>query len=207
MAIKNPLLNNGVIRTFKKVADVAAIPLNVAPKTILQLMDPQNKNNFEIIMYPEKPTLSNALTIASDALVSKIYIRSLTIPFISLEYESYNEMKGVSNIVYPEEVLITFLEDETGIVRNHLDKWMKSIVFPNLAGGGHLFADDQDKSKRTAIIVPMTGTAIPSAILFNGWIKMSGLKLKSIGDLSLGHEEQDIMLLEANFAVDSVWWY
>jgi len=195
--------------TIKDIADSTIGNLNKATRYLLDLFDPQNRNLFEIILYPKvfsAETLANSLTVATDTVVARLHIQTITIPFLSLEYANYNEMKGVQTLIYPETVSITFIETELGVVRNYLNNWVKEIFFPSItltAQESYVFMDNQEASKKNALIVPLMGIGIPNP---GGFIKLTGLKFKSIDDLTFGHGEGDPMIITATFSVENVWW-
>lgn len=199
------------IRTLQKIVETFGV-VNEGTALLLSLLDVQSKNIFEMLLYPQD--LLSFRAAAFDALVSKIHVQNLTIPFPSFEYDTANEEKYIKGIIYPEEVTITCVENELGILRNWLNSWIKDIAFPmgdlNMASeaavrsvkGGWVFRDDQQISKKNAMIILQMGSGLPST----GWVKMEGLKLKSTGDLEIGHGIGDPMMIDITCAVDNVHW-
>lgn len=203
---------DSVIRSTKTVANVAAV-VTTATKSILELLTPQNKNIFQILLYPQSPDpgetdpTSVATRVAFgilDTTVSTFFIQSLDIPMLGFEYVEYNERKGISNLVYPEEITVTFIENEVGVVRNYLDYWLSTIVQSDYGDSdGYTFKDNQNVSKKEALIMPMDGLAIPTI----GWIKIRGMKYKGMENWSFAQNDGDPMIITATFSVDNVWIY
>lgn len=201
------LLPDSVINGLKSLADKAGWA-NQGPRTIFELLDPQNKNVFQMVVYPSDLTnisFSQVGTILADNAISTLYVRSLNIPFIGFEYATHNQFKFMENILYPEEVAITFIEDEIGVVRKYLNSWFNEIVVPDpINYGSYRFRENQLASKKDAIILPQTGLGIPT--IGKGWIKISGMKFKGISEITFGHEENEPLRIDAQFSVDKVWW-
>jgi hypothetical protein len=217
------LASNSLIRQTKIIADQAAQIVNGQAKSVLEVLDIQNVNVFSIAIFPsnlnatvkvsaEEEALRTAgkqalstLTALGDTTIANLHIINLDIPFIGFTYETYNEEKAITDLEYPEEVSITFIESEIGTVRAYLNAWMSSIITkdPFSEHKQMVFRDDQTASKKDAIIIPQTGLSAPST----GWIKLMGLKLKNVGNITIGHDETGPLKLSATFAVDKVWWF
>lgn len=188
--------------------------LNQSSKFLLESLDFQNRNIFEILLYP-KSVESNPSDLASlgsaalDSIIAKLYIQSIDVPMLGLTSESYNELKGTKDIEYPTGCSITFIETEAGIVRNYLNNWLKEIVFPvyetdatsGILRTNYVFTENQEGAKKNAIIIPLTGVGLPST----GWVKLEGLKYEKIENLVFSQSEAEPMLITCSFSVDSVW--
>lgn len=203
---------------FDKITELSSNvtgKLNLGTRTLMEIFDPQNRNIFEILLYPKaveaNPTdLTSLGSAALDSIIAKLYIQSMDIPFIGLTNESYNELKGAKDIEYPTGCTITFIENELGVVRNYLNHWMKEIVFPvyekdatsGILRTNYVFTDNQEGAKKNAIIMPLTGVGLPSV----GWIKLEGLKLEKIENITFSQGEAEPMLITVTFSLDSSWW-
>ena len=201
--------------TIKQIADNTIGILNKGTRTLLELLDPQNKNLFEILLYP-KAVESNPTDIGSlasgalDSTITRLYIQNINFPFLGIEYETYNELKGTKGVTYPEDGTITFIENELGIVRNYLNRWLKEIIFPvkekdatsGILRTNYVFTENQEGAKKNAIIMPLTGLGVPST----GWIKLEGLKYKSMENIEFSQGATDPMLITVTLSCDTVWW-
>lgn len=189
--------------------------INEGTRLAMELLDPQAKSQFEIIVYPQSFDLTNFKAIAMTAMditINKLYVQTINIPaFNGFEYGSATEEKFIKGITYPEEISMTFIENEEGAVRQYLDTWYESIVtkgFPTLLSiqhaqnMTHVFKDNQLASKKDAKIFLQSGRQVPT----NGLIDIKGLKLKNSGSVQIGHGEVDYLMIEATFAVDSIEW-
>ena len=200
------LINSGMIDGIKKAADMAAYASTIPGKAVMELFSPQNKNLFEILLFPETFTSPKAfLQAAEDTLMAKFYIKNINMSFIGLEYEEMGGVKALKEVVYPDSITLTLIEDEKGFVRRYVANWLEDIIYKPLFSfeTGHKFYDDQEKSKKTALVMPFSGLNVPSM----GWIRIKGLKYKSQGDISLGHDDTDFMTIDLVCSCDSVAWY
>lgn len=183
---------------------------NQSTKRLLELLDPQQKNLFEMLIFPSNIGISDPLQFLSanlDAIVSKLYIQTMQIPFASLEYARADKFQYVTNIIPPDEVTFTLIENEAGIVRTYIDTWVNEIYtepilssFTNTTSWE--FKANQAGSEKNALIILQTGQGVPSM----GVIKMEGLKFKNIGGITIGHSEGDPLLIELTCKVDNVFW-
>lgn len=198
------IFSNTIINNTKKTADATFGNLTKNTKSLLEIFDPQNKNIFEIMLYPASISTdpSSIATAALDSIISKLHIQSITMSFVGLEYDVWNEEKIVKGVIYPEEITITFIENEIGIVRNYLTHWLNQVVYVSSITGEWIFKDDQISAKKNAIIIPQMKIGTPSP----GWIQITGIKYKQLGSLTLAHSDGDPMLLECTFAIDNLWW-
>lgn len=206
-------LKSGVGKVQKQIADNTVGLVNRGTVSLLQLMDPQSRNQFEILLYPksveEGMTGMGFVSSALDTMMARLMIRSIDIPFMGVEYEQVNEIKVPKGIIYPDSISITLIEEELGTVRNYLNSWFKEIIFPvgetdatsKIARTNFVFCDNQEASKKNALIIPQSGLGLPTP----GWIKIEGLKLSKIGNITMGHGEQEPMFITIECAVDNVW--
>lgn len=177
--------------------------INEGIRYILSKMPMQSKNKFEILLYqPYKlGALASILSSVDDALMTKLYMQTMTVPSDSFEYERHSGDKmGVKNITYADTVTMTFLVDQLGLSIRYLNSWKNDIAERTL-GGSYVFKDNQLEAKRDAILTLTTDTGIP---LFSGRFMLRGLNLKSIEEFTIGHGENDDLILSAQFSLDSV---
>jgi hypothetical protein len=205
----------------------------------LAKLDLQQKNKFKVIMFPSYDSFfdsggfTNVSAIGGAALafagnvVTSLYLQSITLPAsFSIEYEEISKVpKG---LVRPEQISMTFLEDEKGTVWRYLQLWRKTIAYvaPVKASGDssfsagvksaintvlsadseYVFADNQLASERIAILLP--GKATDSTLTYGTAkfprIMMYGLKLKGIEDLTFSNEEGGNLMYNATFSVREV---
>lgn len=199
-----------IMRKVRGAASEAVGQFNESTRRLLDLLDPQQKNLFEMVIYPANIGVSNplsALSAGMDLLVYKLYLQTMTIPFASLEYARADKIQYVTNIIPPEEVSFTFIEDEKGTVRTYVDKWMNEIyqeptlpMFSNT--NSWEFKANQEGANKNAMITLQQGSGIPSLTL----LKLEGLKYKSMADITLGHGEGDPLYIEVTCKVDNVYW-
>jgi len=111
-------------------------------------LDLQQKNKFKFLLVPnfdsfKQPSFSSAVSSAiggATALrgntITTTYLQSITFPSsFSIEYHELT--KTAKGLVRPEQVTLTFLEDENGTVWRYLQDWRKSVAYvaPQKAGG------------------------------------------------------------------------
>ena len=217
--------------------DKAYGSLNEAQMSLMEFLNPQWMNIFEILIYPQNlfsgsdysSGLSGAGEVARDAamaamdtVIARLHVQKMPIPQTKFVYESFNGMKHIIDVEHPENITITFIENEFGLVRNYLQYWMKSIADVNLwktndvksiaAEGNNMnidpalsfsytFNDDQQKSKRNAKIFPQMKNGLPST---GGFIQIEGLKYEGIENIEFDQASGEPMLITATFAVDIV---
>lgn len=222
------IYSNNIIEGMKKTADIYGA-INEAQVSLMTYLDPQWKNAFEILIYPQVldlslDTLKAVAFAALDTTIARLHIQDITVPFIEFEYEDVNGMKHVKDIKHPEEIEITFIENDIGLVRNYLQYWMNQIAVPNTNGFGipsgaslstgsftaqnvdpaltftYSFKDKQQSAKKNAKIIMQMGTGLPSPAV----IQIEGLRYKSIDSWDLSQGSEEPLLIKATFAVDVI---
>lgn len=197
-----------VTNTYKQGVDAAAL-VNKASVDILSNISLQNKCAFEILIYPKSfPTTTGGVALtAVESLIMRTYLYSVEdIILTGFEYQRSGGVQWVKDLIYPEMVTFSFLETGLGVVKSYLRKWMDEIAVnvPMVINGtlqnDYVFRDNQDETKRNAIIIPMQSDAIPSA----EWIYIEGLKFKNVGGIGYDHSSPDFELLTVQFTCDSV---
>lgn len=206
---------------IKKVADNTVGLINRAERFLIENIDPANKNLFQFILYPkilDDKTLatgfindlaSNLGTLALDTLIAQIYLRSVDLSFLEVEYEQLNEIKVPKKLNFPDSIVLNILEDEFGTVGNYLYKWMNSIVFPvnendfqsSVTRVNYYWVDNQEATKKNATLIPQSGIGLPSL----RYIRIYGLKYKGIENITYDHKDGDPLIYTVNCSVDSVW--
>ncbi len=228
------LFPDSVINGFKNVADGYG-KLNEGQLALMHLLDPQFMNVFEILIYPQNFSLDigSAAMAALDTVVARLHIQKMTIPFPKFIYEDYGGVKHLIDIEYPEEVTITFLENDLGIVRNYLQYWMNTIATFDPTG----ISNTMSKMNTDAGVFnpenlgntdPFINPAMASTYKFKpnqlaakrnakiflqmasgapspaGFVQIEGMKLKGIEDWEIAHDSQEPMMITATFAVDMI---
>jgi len=190
------------VLTAKKAADALALP-TLAAKELLQIFSPQNKNLFEMILYPENLSVSAIGWAALDTAMTTVFIQSIDMNFFGIEYERYNHEQGAKDIVYPEEATLHLIDNEEAFVRLYLQKWMAdTVALRTFSGipGDYVFANNQDAAKKTAIIIPQMGTGLPSLC----WIRIDGMRFKSMESITLAQDSGEPLIISVQVAVDNV---
>ena len=204
---------------------------------ILAKLDLQQKNKFKVIMFPNYDSFygggfsGTAMAFANGALallgnkVTSLYLQSITLPAsFSIEYDEVSKVpKG---LIKPEQVSMTFIEDEQATVWRYMQTWRKTIAYaaPAKANAGwfsavssgvntllssdveYVFADNQLASERIAILLP--GKATDSTLTYGTAkfprIMMYGLKFKGMEDLTFSNEEGGNLTYTVTFSVREV---
>jgi hypothetical protein len=111
-------------------------------------LDLQQKNKFKFLLIPNfdsfkipsassiiTSVLTGTSTLLGNAVIST-YLQSVTFPS-SFGIEYHELTKTAKGLVRPEQVSMTFLEDENGSVWRYFQDWRKSIAYvaPQKAGG------------------------------------------------------------------------
>jgi hypothetical protein len=180
-------------------------------------MDLQQKNKLKLFLLPTQegfsPTAGGALGSALALLgnyVTTLYIQSIDIPG-GLKIETDDVSKRSKSIVRPDDVTMTFLEDEVGTVWRYLQTWRKSIAYVAPTKGligtlfssnvEYVFADNQESSERIGIIILQSGKKqgykFPRIMLY-------GLKFKGFENLQIGYNETGNLIYTVTFSVREV---
>lgn len=126
-------------------------------------LDLQQKNKFKFLLIPnfdsfKQPSFSSAISSAIGGasalrgnIVTTTYLQSISFPS-SFGIEYHELTKTAKGLVRPEQVTLTFLEDENGTVWKYLQDWRKSIAFvaPQKAGGYSLKLVEADATLGTS---------------------------------------------------------
>jgi len=197
-------VSSSTIRKIKQGVDAVGV-INEANMLVMEMLDSQMKNNFECLLYPGSTSLSlsSVGTALLDSVVTRVHLQSIDIDFNSLNFESADTVKYVKEIVRPETCTFHFIENELAVMRNYIQMWKNEVYYAApIYSYGYLFKNDQEASKKNAIVTPMMGTGIPSP----GMIKLEGLKPKSQESITMGHGEGEPMIITLTCSVDKVDW-
>ena len=213
-------ISNSVIHATKLAADTIGIVAESA-KFILEVFNPQNMNLFEMILIPEiystpgsSPSIGQLAHAGVDTLISTVCIQTIEVPFMSFETERVGNMSIISDVIYPEEITITYIENELGVVRDYLTNWQEQIMtldknalgnFAPLGGTetetGWIFEDNQEFAKKKAIIIPQMTTGLPST----AWVEIRGLRLKAMEPWTFDQKESEPMHISVTCSCDNIW--
>ena len=219
---------NSVINALSTTADVLGY-LNRGRVELLTLLDLQWKNQFEIIFVPQVFNTDTIPNMAIDTAITSLHVQNISgIKLPDIEVIDINGIKHVTGITSPEDVTMEFIENDLGLVRFFLQRWMNLIYTPMVnydpvkdgiqkaAGGGfnvndnvnteghssyYVFRDNQKAAKKDAVIMFKGTTSLPSA---GGWMKLDGLKLKSVSGFDIGQKEEEPLMITATMSVDMI---
>lgn len=202
-------------------------------KFVIQSLDFQSPNTFEIILWQRYPTgydvlgedilnpsaldigsfttdnIDTDVKILSEPLnqaITRLHLRSISFSFPKFEYANVLHTKRVINISHPDTVSMTFLEDEFGTIKKFIEIWTRSIVKRSNTGL-FVFRNNQLISEKNAIIIIQNGQGLPTPLYPIGWLKLEGLKFENTNDYTLSHDARDLMTIEITCAVDNIWFY
>lgn len=202
MAIRIP---DTVINAYKSTVDILALP-NEVGKLSAENIGLQNKCLFEILIYPQVNFSSltstlTSLTSIKDTLMARFYIYAINdIPLVGYDYERAGAHQVLRTVAFPDAISFTFLSDQLGMAKAYLRNWSEDIAKYNARTGRYVFNDNQEMSKKEAIIIPQHTDVIPSG----EWIKITGMKLSKIGGIGYGHEDGDVEKISADFSCDNI---
>ena len=185
--------------------------INQAAMELFQLTDFQQKNQFEIVLLPEefinlrgdtlKDTAKRVAKSALDLTVAQFYVQNMDIPHNAVEFTRYDNLQAVQDMTYADEVTITFIETEAGLVRQFLANWMSLQFTRDEIMGGYHFADNQWLGRKQAIIMPLSRLGLPQT----AWWQIKGMRFKTHDSISFDQQAPDPMTISCTFAVDEVY--
>lgn len=170
-------------------------------------------------------TVTGAAGLASDVLISKFFLKSLTFPTgIGFEIERVNNTTYPKAITYPEGVTMTFIDSEAGLVRRYITEWMQAIAKPYQKPGLSLssfipfagafgsspydpkqdsyeFEDNMKAAKRDAILILKpkdSKTPIYPRVMFYGLLP------KAHPQLEVMQDSADPIEYSIEFTVDNI---
>lgn len=202
-------------------------------KFVIQSLDFQSPNTFEIILWQRYPTgydilgegilnpnitdinsfslkqIDTDVQILSEPLnqaITRLHLRSISFSFPKFEYTTVLHTKRAINITHPDSITMTFLEDEFGTIKKFTEIWARSIAKRSNTGL-FVFRNNQLFSEKNAIILLQNGQGLPTPLYPIGWLKLEGLKFEGTSDYILSHDARDLMTIEITCAVDNIWFY
>ncbi len=202
------LISNSIINKYKKVIDKASY-IYEANKIILHNAGFQHKCLFECIIYPEKiniksfskDSLKQGASIALGVQLMRTFLYAINdIQLVSFEYDRVNGFSFIKDINYTDSISMTFLETQLGLVKNYFLTWLDEIAYYEPKTREYYLRDDQSQSERTCLIIPQQKDYLPSLV----WIKIDGLKIKSITGIEYSHEDSDIEKITIEFKADNI---
>lgn len=187
-------------------------------------LDLQQKNRFKLLMIPSKEGFSTigsgagamgaALALAGN-YVTTLYCQSVEFPAsLNLEYDEVG--KYIKTIGRPEDVKLTFIEDEKATVWRYLQTWRKSIAYAAPPKGEFLssassalfsskveyvLADNQAAGERIGIL--LLGNIQNKTFKFPR-IMFYGLKFKNLDNITIGYTEENNLTYSLNLSVNEV---
>jgi len=181
--------------------------------------------NFSISTATVSDLTGSALDVFStlnESRVANIYLQSINFPpSIGITFERIHETTYASDVVYPGDITVTFIETEKGDVMRMLRSWMADIfVEPdptNLANyirsgfdlrgaktdNGYVFRSNQRKAKRTGILILRSVKNNKTPVFPR--VMMYGLKLASIDNIELDQKNNEPLIITATFSVERVY--
>jgi len=181
----------------KTIADNSTGLLNQGTRSLLQLLDPQNKNIFDFILIPNSVFSLNTLkTGAADVLTMKTYLQSINLTLPSFEYEKLNDVKSIKMIEYSDSITFNLLETQAGIIRTYLSNWWDE-VYDNET---KRFRDNQTGAMKNGFLIPNSKLSAPTAV----WFEIKGIQLKSIGEFGFAQNEGSPMIIPVTCKVDNI---
>jgi hypothetical protein len=220
MALRQPL--SDALRSIKTTAGA----VNRGQINLMYLFEPQFLNHFEVTFVPRfvknaygaslnttfqktslnpLSSLESASNLPAETAITTFNLQTATIPQISFEYERRQEKRFIKDIIHPDNVIMSFIEEERGDVKAFIAALVKEIVIRN-DKGEFIFQDNQEAAKRDAIIKVKSGIGANSIFQPAGWIKLEGLKYESTDEQSFEQGSGDAMILSVTFSVDAAWY-
>jgi len=201
--------SDSVINASKKAVDKLGA-LSQDARFFLETLDPQQKNQFQILVSPEVATggsvtfADRALQAAKSVLDTKVFsffIQNLDIPIDAIEYTRHDSLQAVQDVAFADDVNFTFIEDESCVVRTFLQNWMSLSFKRDIVNGGYLFNDNQYLARKKIIILPLMRTGIPNTV----WIEIRGARYKSMENFTFDQQTPEPMMIPISLACDGIY--
>lgn len=190
--------SNEKLEKVKSLADNTSGRVNKASRTLLEIFEPSNTNIFDCILTPENAFSFGAI---NDIALTKLYLQSITIPQTGFTYEQgLNRFqlpsREITGSELPESLTFKFLDNEQSFVRHWLQSWKDEIYDSEK----DVYANDQLKSLKKAIVIPQTKLGTPQT----AWIEITGIKLKSISEFTFAHSSAEPLMIDVTVKIDRV---
>ncbi|MCP4650360.1 MAG: hypothetical protein GY853_09825 [PVC group bacterium] len=198
-----PLVPFVEAETIRKTVEAVGV-INKGQRYLMELMDPQNKNTFEILFTPNSlggSVIEVAKVLARsarDTLIARLHIQTLSFGFDGIQFESADVATYAKMMERANEVTITFVENDLAFVRNYIIDWQEDVAEFDTYTNKYIFKENQEFAKRNCKIFLQMGTMVPSP----GWITLHGLRPQKIGDVTIGHGETEPWMMEVTFSTD-----
>lgn len=175
----------------------------------LSNLDLQQKNRWKFFIFPsaEAFTSGNVTGLALGGLanlITTLYLIDIDFPgSLTINYESSGAAFYIKGMSHPEEITMTFQDDENATVWRYINTWRKSIAFvepwksedvissaASTLGGSdvsYVFADNQRVSERIGML--LFGDGEDKKFSKFPRIMFYGLKFKSIGNIQASNIE------------------
>lgn len=201
---------------------------NLNQKNVKRLseLDLQQKNRWKFFIFPSQEAFqsNNPAGLAlglSGSLVTILYLVDIQFPAsVVFNYEASGAAFFIKGLTHPEEITMTFLEDEKATVWRYMNIWRKSIAFvepwknsPKGVVGdigntivnsdvSYVFADNQRASERIGML--LYGDAEDKNFSKFPRIMFYGLKFKAIGDMQASNNEGGNLILTVQMSVREI---
>lgn len=106
---------------------------------------------------------------------------------------------GAVGVESSSKVSIVFVENEFNVVLRYLNYWQNTI-YDKKTGR---FADNMESSKKNAKVLLRTGEGIPTGV----WFQINGMQIEGIQEVTLGHEEDFPLKIQADFFIEDIYVY
>lgn len=181
-------------------------------REIFQLQDFQGRHNFDVIFYPTyaptDPTRPDiiaiyAISTAMDQVITRLNLYGISVPgFNTLEMENADTEQYVKALTRATEITFTFIETEQSMVINYMRTWNSLIYHYDKVKQTYIFSDNQYAAKKNCKVFLNTGMGTPAT----SFLSVTGMRPKSMSELTLGHEEQDPYKPEITCRCDKIDW-
>lgn len=196
---------------------------NLNQKNIKKLseLDLQQKNRWKFFIFPSQEAFQSgspaglSLGLAGN-LVTTLYLIDIEFPgSLSFIYEAMGASFHLKGMNHPEEITMTFLDDEKATVWRYMNIWRKSIAYVEPWQGkgsvantvvnsdiNYVFADNQRASERIGML--LYGDAEDKKFSKFPRIMFYGLKFKAIGDMQASNTEGGNLKLTVQMSVREI---
>jgi len=229
------------IHALRRVADVTGL-INRGKFEALTHLDLQWKNQFEILIMPHyipsAPKLTDMALVAAntalDTAIASLQVQSISgIKLPDIEVIDINGIKHVTGITSPDDITMEFIENDLGLVRLFLQRWMNLIYIPtkkfdpikdgiqktqqagkpldafkindyvNSEGDSYYYVF-RDNQRAAKKDATIVLKGTAGLPTIGGWMKLEGLKLKSASGFDIGQKEEEPLTITATMSVDMV---
>lgn len=187
----------------------------------LSELDLQQKNRWKFFIFPSQEAFQSAnpaglaLGLIGN-LVTTLYLVDIDFPgSLTFNYEASGAAFYLKGITHPEEITMTFLEDEKATVWRYMNIWRKSIAYVEPWQGkgavgntiinsdvSYVFADNQRASERIGML--LFGDGEDKKFSKFPRIMFYGLKFKAIGSMQASNIEGGNLKLTVQMSVREI---